>query len=55
MFGVNLIEFSIDNNVTLSATRTRLKKLFAQTDERSQSALVSASLRTAIIAPNCPR
>ena len=55
MFGVSLIEFSTDNNVTLGATRTRLKKLFAKTGKRSQSALVSALLRAAIIAPHGSR
>ena len=48
--GLSLPEFSKQNGLTLGATRTRLKKLFAGTGTKSQAALVSALLRAAAIA-----
>jgi DNA-binding CsgD family transcriptional regulator len=48
--GLNLSEFSEQNGITLGATQTRLKKLFARTGTKSQAALVSALLRAASIA-----
>jgi hypothetical protein len=51
MLGASLFEFSSNKNVTLGAARTRLKKLFAQTGNRSQATLVSVLLRAAMIAP----
>jgi DNA-binding CsgD family transcriptional regulator len=48
--GLNLSEFSEQNGITLGATQTRLKKLFARTGTKSQAALVSALLRAAAIA-----
>jgi hypothetical protein len=45
--GLSLSEFSTQKEVTLGATRTRLKKLFAATGTRSQAALVAALLRAA--------
>jgi hypothetical protein len=47
--GLSLSEFSTQKEVTLGATRTRLKKLFAATDTRSQAALVAALLRAATL------
>ena len=55
MFGVSLAEFASSRNVTLGAARTRLKKLFAQTGNRSQASLVSELLRATTIAPQGPR
>jgi hypothetical protein len=52
MFGLSLSEFSADKHITLGATRTRLKKLFARTGKSSQAALVSVLLRAAAIAPH---
>jgi hypothetical protein len=48
--GLSLSEFSAQKAVTLGATRTRLKKLFAHTGTSSQAALVAALLRAAVIA-----
>jgi DNA-binding CsgD family transcriptional regulator len=48
--GLSLPEFSEQNGITLGATRTRLKKLFARTGTKSQAALVSVLLRAAAIA-----
>jgi DNA-binding CsgD family transcriptional regulator len=48
--GLNLSEFSEQNGITLGATQTRLKKLFARTGAKSQAALVSTLLRAAAIA-----
>jgi hypothetical protein len=48
--GLSLSEFSAQKAVTLGATRTRLKKLFAGTGTQSQAALVAALLRAATIA-----
>jgi len=52
MCGLSLSEFSADKHITLGATRTRLKKLFARTGKGSQTALISALLRAAAIAPH---
>jgi PAS domain-containing protein len=49
--GISLAEFSKLAGITLGATRTRLKKLFLQTDTRSQAALVSVLSRAATLAP----
>jgi PAS domain-containing protein len=51
MFGLSLAEFAVEKNITLGATRTRLKKLFARTGKSSQTALVSTLLRAAAVAP----
>ncbi len=51
MSGLSLLDFASKHNVTLGASRTRLKKLFAQTGTNSQAALVSTLLRAAMIAP----
>jgi hypothetical protein len=48
--GLSLSEFSAQKAVTLGATRTRLKKLFAGTGTQSQAALVAALLCAAAIA-----
>jgi PAS domain-containing protein len=45
--GLSLLEFSTQKEITLGATRTRLKKLFAATGARSQAALVGTLLRAA--------
>jgi len=50
MYGLSLAEFSSKTGVTLGATRTRLKKLFARTGTRSQAMLVSVLWRAATIA-----
>jgi hypothetical protein len=48
--GLSLSEFSAQKAMTLGATRTRLKKLFASTGTQSQAALVAALLRAATVA-----
>lgn len=47
--GLSLSEFSAQKEVTLGATRTRLKKLFAATGTQSQAALVGTLLRAATL------
>lgn len=47
--GLSLSDFSTQKEVTLGATRTRLKKLFAATGTRSQAALVATLLRAATL------
>lgn len=54
MYGMSLAEFSSKTGVTLGAARTRLKKLFARTGNKSQSALVSMLWRAATIATRTP-
>jgi DNA-binding CsgD family transcriptional regulator len=51
MFGLSLAESAIERNITLGATRTRLKKLFSRTGKSSQTTLVSTLLRAATVAP----
>ncbi len=49
--GASLAAFSDATGVTLGATRTRLKKLFTQTGNRTQAALVSVLSRAATLTP----
>jgi hypothetical protein len=47
--GLSLSEFCAQKEVTLGATRTRLKKLFAATGTHSQASLVGTLLRAATL------